>query len=280
MQIISFLAEFIQKIDINIWKKIIYSLIAIIILIITRIVSHKILISRNWKSAESRLKWLSFFKNINLFLIFVILLLIWGNQLKNFALSVMAILAALVLATRELLLCISGSIIRSVSHSFHIGDRIEIYGIRGNVIDQTIFSTTILEIGPGLESQQLTGREVVIPNSMFLLHPVINETFTDEYILHIFNIPLEKDTNWKEAERILIEISNNECKGYIKEAARSMKKIQRKLGIDAPSVEPRVHIRLDDVGIILLSVRIPVPTQEKNIVEQKIIRKFLENFNL
>ncbi|MBS3803576.1 MAG: mechanosensitive ion channel [Oleiphilaceae bacterium] len=71
------------------------------------------------------------------------LVFIWGDQLRALALSIVAIAVAFVVATKELILCVTGSILKSGAGSFNLGDRIEVKGLRGDVIDQSLLATTI-----------------------------------------------------------------------------------------------------------------------------------------
>ena len=59
------------------------------------------------------------------------LLGIWLSEIQNVLFSLTAVLVALVVATKELILCVSGSVLRFGGHLFKVGDRIELYGIRG-----------------------------------------------------------------------------------------------------------------------------------------------------
>ena len=69
---------------------------------------------------------------------------------------------AIVLATKEIIMCLSGAIYRASSGTFKVGDRVEIGAFRGDVIDQTLLATTILEIGPGQAIHQHSGRTVTL----------------------------------------------------------------------------------------------------------------------
>ena len=69
-----------------------------------------------------------------------------------------ALPVSLVVATIELILCVSGSILKTISGSFDMGDRIQIKDFRGDVIDQNLHAATILEAGPGKITHHRTGR--------------------------------------------------------------------------------------------------------------------------
>ncbi|MDY6864263.1 MAG: mechanosensitive ion channel, partial [Thermodesulfobacteriota bacterium] len=134
------------------------------------------LLSRKKLTKKIRRQWIVTARNGAFFLILTGLVIIWFEQLRMFATTVVVIAVAIVIATKEFLLNIMGFLFRSGAHFFSIGDRIEIDDLKGDVIDQTIMGTIVLEIGPGTKSHQYTGRAIFIPNSKFLSHPVINET--------------------------------------------------------------------------------------------------------
>ena len=202
------------------------------------------------------------------------LLVIWASQLQVVALSVVAIAAAIVLATKELIMCLTGTLVKVTGSAFTVGDRIEVHEMRGDVIDQTLLTTTILEIGPGQMTHQHTGRAVVLPNSLFLTEPVINETHTDEYVLHVFMVPVKTTTDWKAAQRALLEAANVECGPYLGEARLHMDKLGKEQGIYTPSVEPRVTIQFSEPERVDIYVRIPVPARKKGRIEQAILVRF------
>src|SRR6185312_1988323 len=77
------------------------------------------------------------------------LFFIWAQQLNTLAVSLVAIAVAVVLATKEMILCISGTVLRIRTNAYTLGDRIQIGSLRGNVLDQTLLATTLIEIGPG-----------------------------------------------------------------------------------------------------------------------------------
>jgi small-conductance mechanosensitive channel len=211
--------------------------------------------------------------------VFVVgLFFILANELRAFAVSLVAIAVAVVLATKELILCLSGTALRIGANAYTIGDRIEINGVRGNVIDQTFLATTILEIGPGHITSQYSGRAVVFPNSLLLAHPLINETYMKQYIVHVMTIPLAVTDDWQAAEKILLGIANEECRPFLDEAARHMKDLEGRNWMDVPSVKPRVSIQIPEPTRVNLLLRIPTPAHRTSRIEQVILRRFLQAY--
>ena len=226
-------------------------------------------------SIEQRRRWMVTLRNAAFFLFGFGLLIIWAEQVRTWAISLVAVAAALVLATKELILCVSGAVMRTLSRPFSVGDRIEINGVRGDVVDMTLLTTSILEIGPGVQNHQRTGRAITLPNSLLLSFPAINESYLDDFVLHVFSVPLLQDDQWEDAERALLEAAQAECASFISEAHERNRELERKHGFDTPSMEPRVTLRIPAANQLELVVRIPCPSRQKGALEQAILRRYL-----
>ncbi len=257
-------------------------LIVVLALLVTvaslRLVLLRTIVEREGVPLEDRRRLAIQIRSM-LAIVFVVgLFFILANELRAFAVSLVAIAVAIVLATKELILCLSGSALRIGANAYTIGDRIEINGVRGNVIDQTFLATTILEIGPGHVSSQYSGRAIVFPNSLLLAHPLINETYMKEYIVHVMTIPLAATDDWQKAEKLLLEIANEECRPFLDEAARHMKELEGRHWMDVPSVKPRVSVQIPEPGRVNLLLRIPTPAHRTSRLEQVILRRYLLSF--
>jgi small-conductance mechanosensitive channel len=254
------------------------SLILLAIVLLLRFILVQAVKRQERLAVASRRRWLVNIRNAMFFLLVTGLIFIWANEVRTFAVSIVAIAAAVVLATKELFMCLSGAVLRTATNAYSVGDWIELGGMRGNVVDYNLFATTIFETGPGKSYHQASGRAVVIPNSLLLTTPLITETFTGDYAVHSIAIPLAVEDDWQRAERLLLEIANAECAGFLDEARTHMTALQNKYWLSTPSVEPRVAIEIQDPRRINLLLRIPVPVRQKGPVEQAILRRFLSAF--
>jgi len=124
-------------------------------------------------------------------------------------------------------------------------------------------------------SHQATGRAVVVPNSLLLSHPIVNETFTDQYVLHLFTVAIGREDDWLAAVKALLEGAQAECEPFLEEARTHLVQRASRHSLEPMSVDPRVSIRLNDPTRIELLVRVPVPARRKGRIEQAILRRFL-----
>jgi small-conductance mechanosensitive channel len=229
----------------------------------------------SFDSAENRLRWLARIRAATVLSLAVGLIVIWGAELRSFALSFVAVAVAVVLATKELIQCVNGALIRTATEAFAVGDRVEIAGIRGDVIASGPLATKLLEVGP---SYRRTGRAVVIPNSMFLTERVTNETYGGNFLFHTVAIPLSSDADWQQAEEILLRAANDICREYLDDVRRHTQQRARRFGLFQPSVEPQVAVQLPEPDVIRLLVRLPARANKVDMVEQGLVRRFLSEY--
>lgn len=249
---------------------IIETLILILVVIILRAVASRF-IKKKVQSRELQRRWLVQTRNGFILLLLLGLIFIWGEALRTFALSVVAIAVAFVVATKELIVCVTGSIIKTGAGSFNIGDRIQVKDFRGDVIDQNILATTILEVGPGKLTHQRTGRMTVIPNSLFVSEPVVNESYTHDFVLHVFTVPFKREEDWRMAQEEFLKSAKKHCKPYLKEARTHMEQLSQEKGLDVPTADPRVTVQVPTAGEIHLIVRVPVKATQRSFIEQTIL---------
>ncbi len=250
-------------------------LLIVAVLIARALVSR--FIRRQVDSMELRRRWLVQTRNGFILLLMLGLALIWGEELRTLALSIVAIAVAFVVATKELIMCITGSILKAGAGSFSIGDRIQIREFRGDVIDQNLLATTILEVGPGKLTHQRTGRMAVIPNALFVSEPVINESFTHDYVLHVFTVPFKRDDDWRSAQQAIVESARRQCAPFLEEVRRYMNRLSVSRGLEPPSVDPRVTMQVPVAGEIHLIVRVPVKSGQRGFIEQAIMSEVFQN---
>lgn len=233
-------------------------------------------ISRNpTLSMEAKRRGVVSVRNTVVFALLVGLVFIWAHELEAFAVSLVALAAALVLATKELILCLSGAALRVGGKVYAVGDRIQIAGHRGVVLDHDVFTTKLLEIGPGLVSHLYTGRVTVFPNSLLFTNALVKENPGQEYGLYILTVPLKDKDEWRDAERHLLDAAKAECAPFMEEAGRHMKLLEQTTLLEAPSPEPRITIQLTDAGRIQLVLRFPAPDRGRSRIEQAILRRYL-----
>lgn len=255
------------------------SLILLLFVIIARLLIVRWIANNPALSMEAKRRWVVTTRNSVLFAFLIGLVIIWAHELQAFAVSLVALAAAVVLATKELILCWSGAALRVGGKVYAVGDRIQIAGHRGVVLDHDVFATKLLEIGPGQSAHLYTGRVTVFPNSLLFTNALVKENPDQEYGLYTVVVPLKSDDDWQKAERALLESAKTECAPFMDEAMRQMKLLEQANLLEAPSPEPRITIQLPESGKMHLVLRFPAPDRGRSRIEQAILRRYLLQVN-
>lgn len=213
------------------------------------------------------------------FLLFSMLFVLWFTQLQVFFVSIFAIAAAIVVALKELIMCLTGGILAKTSKTFKSGDRIEIDSVRGFVIEKNLFTTKILEVGPEKNSQQTTGDIISIPNSLMLSKSLKNESYFKGYSIKSFVFKVADSSKTYDFEEKVLVVANNFCSGYLDEAKKNISKFCEKEGLVVPSINPKTKIIIEDGKDISVLIKLPVRNSEVADIEQLLNRFYVDWLN-
>jgi small-conductance mechanosensitive channel len=219
-----------------------------------------------------QLRWTSQIRAFSYAILAFGLFTIWAAELQALAVSFVVLAMAVVWATKETIACMQGAVYRLSSNAFQVGDRINVGEIRGDVIDSGLLSTTVLEVGQG---HQRTGRTISIPNSLLMTEPVLNESLTGEFMLHLLTIPIDRSADLAEIEQRALAAANDACAPFIDDVRRPIALRYRRHGLNPPLVDPRITYQFVDTQTVNLILRIPVPTRLERTVEQRVLRAVL-----
>lgn len=223
-------------------------------------------------AAENKRRWTSHIRNSSFLLLAIALILVWFPQLQTFALSITAFAVAIIIATKELILCLSGSVLRATTNSFSVGDLIEIDELCGEVVEHNLMSTTVMEVSRAgaADPYQLTGRRVVLPNSLFLSKHLVNYGLMRRYVFHRFALtfPAEQDA---EALEAAIRDSAGAAAAELGEVAqRYHAMVANRSGLDLPGAEPRVHLATTNLGSLCFTIVLFCPIRSAAAIERQV----------
>ena len=204
------------------------------------------------------------------------LAMIWLGRIENALLSLTAVAVAIAIATKELLMCLSGFLLRTTGRLFSHGDWIECSGFRGEVSDHTLLSTTLLETDLPENGYGYTGRTVTLPNSTFLTHPVLTAPAARRFVVHRFRITLDAPVDAAAAMDWLRARADELCAPFAEEARRQADALDRRLGVDVSGPEPSVGVMTTVYGQMQLAVMLFCPPQRAAELERRLGAEFLD----
>lgn len=201
----------------------------------------------------------------------IALLGIWLSEIQNIVFSLAAVMVALVVATKELIMCVAGAVLRFSGHLFKVGDRIEMSGIHGEVIDHGLFSTTIMELPPHHLGHAGTGRTVMLPNSILLTGPVRVEPQPRHFAPHRFTLTLETAGSVRKTIALIEEAAGAALADDLERATRFHRLTAGKAGADIAGPGFDVAVSTSEIGKLQFHVMIYCLVKDARSLEQRIL---------
>lgn len=168
-----------------------------------------------------------------------------GN-IKDFTLAIGLFSAGVAITLQELFLSIAGSLYIFLVKVYKPGDRIEINGIVGDVIDIDSIYTTMMEIGKWVESDNYSGRIVKLSNAFVFKGAIYNYSRDFPFIWDEFNLPIRYGSDIEMAKTIVIKIVSEKLSEYTANSKAEWREVVKKYYIEDAIVDPTLAITLTD----------------------------------
>jgi len=210
--------------------------------------------------------------------IFVVLITItyFTGTIKDFGLAIGLLTAGITITLQELILSVAGSFYIFFVKVYKPGDRIEINGIKGDVIDIDSVYTTMMEIGEWVSSDNYSGRIVKLSNAFVFKGPVYNYSNDFPFVWDEFNLPIRYGSDIELAKSIVIEVAQEILSEYVRNSINQWKAIVTKYYIEDAQVNPSLAITLTD-NWVQFNLRYIVNYKKrrytKNLLNQEILKR-------
>ena len=235
------------------------------------------IIHRRLESPRLRYRWR---KTINYTAVGIGTLLIariWLTGLTSLATFLGLLSAGLAIALGDLVTGLAGWVFILTRRPFEVGDRIEIAGHRGDVIDQRPFAFSLVEIGNWVDADQSTGRIIHIPNGKVLKESLSNYTQGFDYVWHEIPVMVTFESDWEKSKALLEEIVNREAEVLSDSAARRVRMAAQRYYIVFSKLTPIVYTSVADSGVVL-TLRFLCQARRRRGTSQAIWESILREF--
>ena len=274
--------DFIEKIT-TIKSEYIYlfviSIIIVLIIKIIRITFLKITFKKKLDSKEKYMynkKWSTLSTSVTI----ILLSLVWIDYLKNFLKLITFISTAITLSLKDIIFNFFSGIYIKTSKLFSLEDRIEINGLKGDVVNINKTGFDLLEIGDRVNGEQSTGRIVHVPNSIVFAYPLKNYVKAFKYIWDEIkiNIPLEADVFKTKKELYRIIRKNSTVRNIPNKMEDEVNDASVEYRIYFNNLDPIIYLEVVDDHIELY-LRFLVHPKKKRNIENSIWLDILKSNN-
>ncbi|WP_274585185.1 mechanosensitive ion channel domain-containing protein [Neisseria leonii] len=214
-------------------------------------------------------------RNVGLLLFIFGLFAVWAAQIQTFALSMVALAAATVLATKELIMCLLGSLLRFTTRQYSVGDYITVNQMRGRVVDINLFNTLMMQIGPHDLIGQLSGKTISFPNSLLLSAPVSRDNTLGAFVVHTLDIPVPIHLDSDRIIPVLEDVLHRACDPYIAQMTEYFEAVQVQTMFITPAAVPRVSRVPHDDKVYHIVVRFASPLPKRLEIQQAVLDAYI-----
>ncbi len=210
-------------------------------------------------------------------------MLIWGPAPDGVVTILSVVGAGLAIANREAILSLAGRLNIALRAPYMQGDRIEINGIIGDVIDIRLIHTSLMEVGGWVHAEQSTGRIVHIPHSWVFQFGVFNYTQGFNYIWNELSVILTSRSDWEAAREIMLKLAQESAALIEQQAAKQIRKMSREYLVHYSILTPFVYVKIENNGV-RLSLRYLCEVRKRRGSEHALsvsmLREFQQNGNI
>jgi small-conductance mechanosensitive channel len=206
----------------------------------------------------------------------IILARIWFQSFAGLATFLGLASAGIAIALRELIANIAGWFYIILRRPFVLGDRIEVAGVRGDVVDIRVLGFSLMEVGKWVAADQSTGRIVHVPNGKVFSEHIANYTSGTNHIWEEVPVLITFESDWRKAKSILEDIMSEVVQDATELTSVRSDEAGRYLIYQGVST-PIVYTSVQSSGV-LLTTRFPVQPRQRRASVQKVWETILGAF--
>jgi small-conductance mechanosensitive channel len=213
-------------------------------------------------------------------LIVIVLMVNFSDELGSAATVVGFAAAGIAVALQNVILSIAGYFFLIGRFGIKAGDRVQIGGVMGDVIDIGLVKLSLMELGGTGTHREPTGRVAVFSNAI-VFQPSGNffkQAPGTSFVWNEVRLTLAPDIDYRLAEKRLLDAVDEVFARYRDRVMRDYRHLERDLNImlETPKPQSRLHLSKDGLEIV---IRYPAETYTAPQITDEISRRVLDAIN-
>ncbi|HET6618051.1 MAG TPA: mechanosensitive ion channel family protein [Gemmatimonadota bacterium] len=263
------------------WRLIVVVLVLAAAYVLYRIVDKQI--RGHVADPEKRLRYRKRVAYTVAIVILALLAVVFFERLRGIGTFVGFIGAGLAIALREYLAAFLAWFYIVGQRNVSLGSRIEVAGVRGDVIDIGVFKLTLVEVrGEGL-GEQSSGRLVTIPNFKILTDPVFHFTAGSPFVWDEIEFTVTFESDWERARQIVQEVGNEIFEPHRHEVEAGFRQLESDYAFRYGVTTPIVYTSVAESGIRLrlrYLTHVRRRRDNRDVISRRVLRRFAAEANV
>ena len=201
----------------------------------------------------------------------------FATELGTLATFAGLLTAGIAVALQNVILSVAGYFFLIGKYGVRVGDRIQVAGVTGDVIDVGLVRLHIMEVGTEGTDARATGRVVVFSNAV-VFQPnagLFKQIPGTSFVWHDISLTLAPESNYQDVEKRLMEAINSVYDKYKDVMETQRRRMEQSLGgLTVRPLHPDSRLRLTQTGLEVV-IRYPVELGNAPQIDDDMARALL-----
>jgi small-conductance mechanosensitive channel len=202
----------------------------------------------------------------------------FASELGTLATFAGLLTAGIAVALQNVILSIAGYFFLIGKYGVRVGDRVQIAGVTGDVIDIGLVRLHIMEVGTEGTDPRATGRVVVFSNAV-VFQPnagLFKQIPGTNFVWHQISLTLAAESNYHLVEQRIMDAVNTVYAEYKDAMEAQRRRMEQNLsGMPIRPLDPESRLRLTQNGLEVV-IRYPVELSNAAQIDDKMARALLD----
>ncbi len=205
----------------------------------------------------------------------LLLTIVYSDRLAGFTVAFGVAGAGIAFALQEVIASVAGWVALSFGNFYHPGDRVQLGGIKGDVIDIGILRTTVMELGQWVNGDLYNGRIVRIANSYVFKEPVFNYSADYPFLWDEITLPVRYGSDWQYTRAMLERVVNEVVGEYAIKSKDAWDLMLKQYLLEEAKIEPMITLVAND-NWIEFTARYIVDFRRRRWAKDRLYTRILE----
>jgi small-conductance mechanosensitive channel len=176
----------------------------------------------------------------------ILITIVYSKKLGGLTTALGVAGAGVAFALQEVIASFAGWLAIMFGNFYSTGDRVQLGGVKGDVMDIGVLRTTIMETGQWVDGDLYNGRFVLVANSYVFKEPVFNYSGDFPFLWDEIKIPIQYGSNYDKTKEILVAIGKDVAGDLTEQSRVKWQSLQKKYRLEDAQTEPLVSLIAND----------------------------------
>lgn len=204
----------------------------------------------------------------------LLIVIVYSDKLGGFTIALGVAGAGIAFALQEVIASVAGWLSIILGRLYKTGDRVQLGGIKGDVMDIGVLRTTIMETGQWVDGDLYNGRIVLVANSFVFKEPVFNYSGEFPFLWDEIKIPIQYGSNYEKAKAIILQVGIDVAGDLTDQSKEKWVGLQQRYRLEDSQTAPLISLVAND-NWVEFTLRYVVSYKKRRVTKTELFSKIL-----